>query len=589
MTAGITPDGVVPKSVALQAFALTIGPIPGVKVPEGDVPIESGSASLRWISRYMDKVTPGQRDAIEQALAPGSPAPGSSTSVVGGPGKSIRRIFGPKEYPCTNNNDGVSADGEGAATYRPMLNEELAKVEAALGRPLGIPVHLTVGTSVEGRETLAWESPQSPDCTTQPATSCRVQILKDKMESAPPARAHRALAHELVHCFQATWMAAHEALRQPDWITEGFADFVGEDLNPGGPRINLKLYVTKPHDPLFQRDYEAQGFFFHLSSVGGDVYSRYRDAFLQRDSAAAFAYLTEPSGTKFSDTWASVLTHEPERGDAWYMPEAPIDSSPFYARKAIKNGSSMNLAAAPAATRLGHLDFDADVVRFAVSGGGHGRVGWDGGNDVTMRSVAGSAWCAKGGGCECPPGSTGAAPDSRIPSEGAMVTAAGMGETTTVVISGVSLEDFCTAACHVGTWTTEEWSIPGPTDALTATGGAGAVVRIRPDGTAEWSFDDMEPMAMHDPDIDLDTFIYSKGSATGRVVAEDGTWAVEEPDLSDIDGETQVSVGGSYPSKGAGAFVLIPDGTYTCEGDVLSYSAPHPTTGTDLTITLRRG
>jgi hypothetical protein len=40
--------------------------------------------------------------------------------------------------------------------------------------------------------------------------------------------------------------------------------------------------------------------------------------------------------------------------------------------------------------------------------------------------------------------------------------------------------------CVVGTWVSNEWTLPGPAD-LDGSGGAGAVMTVDSDGSVEWS------------------------------------------------------------------------------------------------------
>lgn len=46
--------------------------------------------------------------------------------------------------------------------------------------------------------------------------------------------------------------------------------------------------------------------------------------------------------------------------------------------------------------------------------------------------------------------------------------------------------------------------------------------------------------------------------------------------------------GGSYPSDGAAGFVLLLDGTYTCDGDNLTYATTNPATGQPMSIPMSR-
>ncbi|MGH8916591.1 MAG: hypothetical protein ACRDZM_19010, partial [Acidimicrobiia bacterium] len=62
---GMTDESVVPLDTALQAFALAIGPLPGVEAPEGQrKPIPSGSGAVRWLLGRWDELTAEQQGTV---------------------------------------------------------------------------------------------------------------------------------------------------------------------------------------------------------------------------------------------------------------------------------------------------------------------------------------------------------------------------------------------------------------------------------------------------------------------------------------------------------------------------------------------
>ena len=59
LMAQIGPEGEISLEVALQAFALAIGPLPGVATPDGDPTLHvSGTGPLRWVLRNWNDLTP---------------------------------------------------------------------------------------------------------------------------------------------------------------------------------------------------------------------------------------------------------------------------------------------------------------------------------------------------------------------------------------------------------------------------------------------------------------------------------------------------------------------------------------------------
>jgi hypothetical protein len=594
LLATVGPDEQVPLDVALQAFELTIGDLPDVEVGAGPIQVTSGSAALRWLSVHWDALTDEQRTAVGVAL--GRPEGPSKAATAGASGGAPQ--IG-AEVACSTPQYSIDRDGEGAQSYRTLVDEEVAKLATALGRPLGIPVYVEVGVAPPGSVTKAWASPQSTDCAGLPATSCWVHLNTDQLAGEPEQVQRHAVSHELVHCFQATYVPVATYETRPDWISEGFAEFASNQLNPGGPRYSFQEYTTAPGVPLFARRYDAVGFFFHLSSVGGDVYGLYPQAYVADSSLVAFERLVVPSGPGFDDTWASALALDADRGPAWDMPEAPADAVRGYGQAALVNGGRILLDAAVASTRLGHVEFHADVVRFTVGGARNGRVSWDDDADMLLADLDGRELCVLPGGCTCPSGTGGSPPQDVIPSAGAIVSAVGTTQATTVEIAGVSLDDYCEPGlagtvpavdgldpCVVGTWVSDAFEVPGP---IGGSGGAGARVTIGADGRGRWEFDGMDPVVQTDDQIDITRELRASGVGTGRVVTSGGSWSVADLDVSAAPAVLVDPIAGEIALPGGpGLYVGMAPGTYTCSDDVIEYVTPDPIEGGPIEVTLRR-
>ena len=154
VTEKIGPDGSVPLSVALQAFALAIGPIPGVDVPEPDAGmgtgVSSGTAALWWIARHDDELSSAQRAAVQSALTATSVsstcAPSTAPSTTAAEAKlakperfayqplasgtaSARSALFDSEYTCTPQRY-IDEDDPGVEDYRFLVDTELGRVEA---------------------------------------------------------------------------------------------------------------------------------------------------------------------------------------------------------------------------------------------------------------------------------------------------------------------------------------------------------------------------------------------------------------------------------------------------------------------------
>jgi hypothetical protein len=83
--------------------------------------------------------------------------------------------------------------------------------------------------------------------------------------------------------------------------------------------------------------------------------------------------------------------------------------------------------------------------------------------------------------------------------------------------------------------------------------------------------------------------MYSDGKATADVEANDGDWKVSGDDLDGMEGWAEDRVVGTYPlEKGPGLFVLLSNGSYTCSGDLLSYSTEDPVEGSTISVVMHK-
>lgn len=600
--------GETTKEIALQAFALTLGDVPGVdppSVPNGEIGQHSATSALRWVTRHWDELTDDERAAVHAALgtepdeADAAPAPDGEagaevesfefeligTHTAGR--ASARGTLDLFQGSCVKGTEYVTEDGPGAEQYRSMLDQEIRNVEGMLGRPLGIPVHLLLDQGHEGKETLAWMSPQTGRCATETANSCQVHLLTDRIAGKADADVRQVLAHEIVHCVEATWVPVLESMDKPDWLSEGFAEYVGMRLHPIGVPTNYLVYFAQTDEALFDRDYDAQGFYFQLEQAGGDVVGNIVEAYRAKENPAAFERLTAGAGTAFADSWASMMALEPERGPDWHTAGAPADA--LVAKKIgfLPNGKRLNITTAVAQTKLVEINFEAEVVQIAVGGGKHGRIGWDGFEETTLSELDGKRYCAVPGGCECP-GGGGNPPSEQLPSARALVAIVGTTDATEMVVEGRALDDFCkekpeppakpVEPCLVGRWQTTEWTMPGPMPAMNAVGGSGARVEISADGRVEWQFDEMQPLRAADPNLGIVTLHDSYGSAEGTATGHGGEWEVEV-DGNGVRGRLIDEVMGEMPlgnAEGPAVMVMMRDGDYTCTRDGIVFTSDDP-------------
>jgi von Willebrand factor type D domain len=278
----IRPDGTVSKRTALEAFAVVYGPLPGVHHPAGRrATIPSGTLAAQWVLSYWRQLTSAQRRVVQRRLGAGPAGSLAHAADYGDPG------FQPD--PAIQ-----------------VLAYKYVKIyQARLGHTLGLTVVAGKSTTTNGTayaDTLAVGNP----------LVCRIRVLppgqqvmsQQNVEFVPPL--DLILAHEVFHCFQGD-ITGWKSL--PAWITEGMADWAALTVDPvayfhGGG--NLNTYITNPHTPLFQRSYDAVGFWGHAEDVVPNQWASI-PAILNVGSDEGAFHLAGGDADAFLTSWGSSV------------------------------------------------------------------------------------------------------------------------------------------------------------------------------------------------------------------------------------------------------------------------------------------
>ncbi len=276
----IRPDGTVSKHTALEAFAVAYGPLPGVRIPAGRrTTIPSGSLAAQWILSYWRTLTSAQRTDVGRRLA-FSPA---------------ARLAHAADYGDPN----FKPD----PAIQALADKYAGIYTTRLGHPLGLTI--VAGTSTSGTAYA------DTDAVGNPAV-CRIRVLpagqkapsQQSTQFVPPL--DLLVAHEVFHCFQGD-ITGWKSL--PAWITEGMADWAALSVDPvayfhGGG--NLEWYITTPHTPLFQRSYDAVGFWGHADDVVPNLWASI-PAILNVGSDAGAVHIAGGDADGFLSTWGSSV------------------------------------------------------------------------------------------------------------------------------------------------------------------------------------------------------------------------------------------------------------------------------------------
>jgi hypothetical protein len=261
--------------------------------------------------------------------------------------------------------------------------------------------------------------PQRPPAE-QRMDTCVIGISVD-LATAPPLTRTSYLAHEVMHCYQRELLTFDGFIAMPEWVKEGTAQFVGEDYAGVGTVNNepyWRRYLTD-QSSLFDRSYDAMGFFFHLKSRGVDPYRSIKQAVLASAAAAEatpgsssallMAVIRADGGDAVFSEWPTSLARRSDLGGTWDLVAPGITSdtrAPLVG--SVSEGAPFELTVDAAQQKLVYLAFPrGEVLRLAIEG--YGGIHWDptGGNGRTELYTLGhiGSYCVAGT-CTCPDGST---------------------------------------------------------------------------------------------------------------------------------------------------------------------------------------
>jgi len=240
--------------------------------------------------------------------------------------------------------------------------------------------------------------------------------------SKGPAFEALTMAHELFHCFQFDLRGKDTWTAMPLWVQEGTADWAATTIDPSpfdldNDFLELGKYFGHPRQPLFDRAYDASGFWGHLQDVTGDLWTVLPDVIRANDDRAAFVAAGADDGAVLN-TWASSYLRNPsgDAGEAWQMhsPMVPPDSNQdqldSIPTPVLQLHGAGHVWAHPYTVANYHFEsMPADEPLMNVKLHGYGRLSVT--NNYTHLS---DAWfCVDPQGCICPPNTIDELPDTQ--------------------------------------------------------------------------------------------------------------------------------------------------------------------------------
>jgi hypothetical protein len=383
-------DGRVGLRAALQVFAATIAPLPGVHPPKRGYPgVHDGSGPIRWVVAHWSQLTPAQQAAVQAAL-PGIAVPGAPL-----------RALAPRARQAS----------VGLAELQPMLDEARARLNFRLEPDLTIPVTVELGPALKKGDVDAYAY-----TTGGPNASCKM-VWAPNGQADTLEETRLTMLHELMHCYELQF----EAGDVPAWVDEGGTEWVsallGGEWNPGyvSPVISSRWanYFATFDAPLTERSVTAIAFFAQLAASGVDVFKALPAIYAAPNPAdQAYDMLVDPSagaGKLFLETTAAAGLRRPALGPAWVTvgPMLPPASGARYnptTRVVQKNKlAGVKVIAKPYGNAAVRLTSTAEAVKVGIAtpDSARGRIHAADGDHV----LAPDTFLCGGTACTCPDGS----------------------------------------------------------------------------------------------------------------------------------------------------------------------------------------
>lgn len=373
---GLLSSGRDGKDGALRDFALTFGSIPGVEAPAGaDFPGGTQTAVIRRVTRYWNDFSDEQRDAIRSRVLP---APLETTPIdlssldATPPGTDPLR----PPPPGTRPSGGLTASAgfAGSPNANVLGAREVARratdaqIEAQIVRATAdVRNHLGATTVPEIRlnriespdvdddgswaiaqpylDLIGGASIPSSSALTVNDKPCVIHVGNHAAEALGDAT-YSVIAHEVFHCFQYRSFSGtgDEFNSRPEWVVEGSAAWVGEELARGAvyPLATSwwDAYLHGAPDgsyPMFNNNpYLAIGYFEFLDTSGAPVWDALLPALTYTDDKGAMGFLT--GSIDRLDLWTSSTYRTGwEPSSAWSL--TTTNQHPTDARRTLAGGT----------------------------------------------------------------------------------------------------------------------------------------------------------------------------------------------------------------------------------------------------------
>lgn len=443
----VSDDGFYSKKAALRLFALTFGSVPGARSPKKPAGVSSGTSAIEAVMAHFDEYTPKQQRAIKRLLAP---PPGAVTVVVPPVGQPLPPV---SETPVTTDTSTKLASfGSVVPTRIPKSIADNAQSTAETIRALyadssrlgtDIPGNILVTVGKRRRDpTLLGEATPFIRNADHGYDHCEIQLTAASLDTSLPDFT-TSLAHEVFHCFQ---FYATDATPRAKWLKEGSTEWAAlkllESINEPAYTSWWPVYLQEPTTPLFERTYDALGFYFQVAQAYTDdkVWKMILPMLAPSSNDEEFAAANLDD--VFLDAWAPGYFRGDVAGQDWNISGTAItnDKPPRVKIKIAADGPDArhDKSVDAYANQVYEINSSADLLD--VNGTGHIRIA----DDKVDTIVHGSErFCTNPDGCVCPEEGGSPAPRFLQLPRHSFLALSGATTGAQVTIRGSSMKDLC--------------------------------------------------------------------------------------------------------------------------------------------------
>lgn len=319
----------VTKATALDAFALAMGPIPGIHVSHNDVGVvDSGDDAVDWILPYIGHLTRRQRTAVRAELIPRQWRGHRQARLAMAAAASLPGTQGLTENVALSRAaDGYADEYGGLLKLHPSF-KSFVYYGNFPERQSG-PIAASYGLDAQGGKS-------------GPPVTCLIAL--NPFNKFAISSVQETLAHEVFHCFQTqilgSWNKVSALKGSETWLVEGGAQWAGCEVQTGPVGEGwygggAQGYLTTPETELFSRTYDAIGFFDEVRlATRINPFTTMAAALTAGSNAGAYHKLLDGHDEQLLDDWAASFAQDPSRGPQWrpsgpcYNKSTPISPKP---------------------------------------------------------------------------------------------------------------------------------------------------------------------------------------------------------------------------------------------------------------------